>query len=220
MKDNRCKQNIHDKEFTSLAIMASGRGSNAKNILEAIKNYPKIKVSVLITDQPKAPVIEIAKKYDLKTYIVPYKECPNVEDKMLNILKSYNVKWVLLAGYMRLLGVHFLKYFYDSRLKTYRVVNIHPSLLPKHKGLNAYEKVWHSKDTDSGVTLHFVNENMDSGPIIIQKKFNKKKCSSLEEFKRMGLSLEHEVYKAFLERLNLFLTTPSTSNIPSNQSKF
>lgn len=189
--------------------MASGRGSNAKALMEKAGELSGIEIKCLISDNVDAPVLNLASQFSVESFCFPVnKEIKNIparklaqEEQILTVMKEKKIDWVLLAGYMRLLSAEFLAYFYDPKLKLNRVINIHPSLLPKFKGANGYEQAFAAGEEVSGVTVHYVVPEMDSGPIILQAEFSKIAGETFETFKQRGLALEHQVYPRVLAQL-------------------
>lgn len=191
------------------AIFASGTGSNALNLLDFLKGKNLFDPVLLISDQKEAKILTHANDYPDCEFI--FFDPKNVSSKkeyelgLVQFLNSRSIDWAFLAGFMRLLGPSFLHYFYDPSLGRNRVVNIHPSLLPRHPGLDAYEKSFEDSYPEGGVTVHFVDEGMDSGEIILQESFAKIKGESLAHFKTRGLKLEHDLYPRALEKITLML---------------
>jgi phosphoribosylglycinamide formyltransferase 1 len=204
------------KRHKNIAIFASGNGTNAMNILDcASENLNHSTVKCLITDNKSAGIINTikkCKKYNkLPIIIIPFARTGNQshaeakyvhETEIYKALQLYEVNWIALAGYMRILSRNFLNLFFDKQLKLNRIVNIHPSLLPKYPGKNAYEQAFLSGDDISGVTIHYVDSGIDTGLIILQKKFHRKKEDTLEQFKARGLNLEYKVYREALIQLD------------------
>ena len=188
----------------NLAIFASGNGSNAKKLIECIRDLDSLKLCILITDNEHAGVITHCKEYNINYKVCPKNNISKEEHENLIIeeLKAYKIDYILLAGYMRILSSKFIIHFSREGEKHSRIVNIHPSLLPHHKGLNAYEKAYADKSSFSGITLHYVDPGMDSGEIIMQAKLDKKDQEPLEDFITRGLTLEHQIYPYFIEVLN------------------
>ena len=146
-------------------IFISGNGSNLKNLIfrSRDKNFP-VTISLVISNNKNAYGIKYAKKYSIPyTYINT--SCKNYENKILLNLKKYKISFICLAGYMKIVS-NFLIQKYRGK-----IINIHPSLLPKYKGLNTYARILKNKEKKTGCTVHFVNEKLDSGNTIIQKKF-------------------------------------------------
>jgi phosphoribosylglycinamide formyltransferase-1 len=123
------------------------------------------------------------------------------ESEILKLCHSLNIQWIFLAGYMRILTAHFLKSFHDKELNACRVINIHPSLLPEFPGKDGYGDAFHSGAQVSGISIHFVDEGVDTGPIILQGKFERQLNDTLEDFKKRGLQLEHQLYPQVLDNV-------------------
>lgn len=188
----------------NVAIFASGSGSNAEALILKARENKVYTVVCVVCDQPKAPVIERAKLLKIPVEIIEKNKIENkkeYEDRLLKVLFQYGVQWVVLAGFMKILSQHFLGYFYDKILGQNRVINIHPSLLPLHRGLNAYERSYADKNNFAGCTVHFVDSGIDTGAIIDQKAFAKIKDEKFESFKSRGLKNENEFYPEVLEKL-------------------
>ncbi len=181
----------------NIAVLASGNGSNAENIIRyCLDKKTKLMVKCVITDNSCAGVITKAKKLHTPVYISPHCKNKNKidnEKELVEILNKYNIDLICLAGYMQILSRNFINKF------NFKIVNIHPSLLPKYPGKSAYEQAYYSKDVQSGCTIHYVDSGVDTGPIIFQESFSKNPDDSLEEFKVKGLKLEHQLYKKFLK---------------------
>jgi len=194
------------------AILASGNGSNAENIIRFCQKHAEtIEIPVVICDQPEAGIISRAEKLGVPCSVIPVVWGVNdtasfaravQEKKVLDVLSSYSIDWVFLAGYMRIISVDFLSRFADSALKVNRIVNIHPSLLPTFPGKDSYRQAYDAKVKEAGVTLHFVDSGVDTGSIIAQKKFTRISGESFDDFQARGLALEYEVYREFLEQLS------------------
>jgi phosphoribosylglycinamide formyltransferase 1 len=201
----------HDAQPIRAAVFASGNGSNAENILRVAARHPgRIDIPFVICDKPGAYVIERAAALDVPCHVIPvereiydtYSEAKaEQEDDILEILASNGIEWVFLAGYMQIITPHFLSFFADEKLGVNRVVNIHPSLLPAFPGRDGYGDAWAAGVKQSGVTLHYVDDGIDTGPIIAQKTFNRLDTDSFDDFKARGLQLEYKIYEEFIEKL-------------------
>jgi len=185
-----------------LAIMASGRGSNAKAILEAIEQGKlDAKVQCVISNMPHAPVLTMADNFGVPTFCIFHQGLSreNHETQVLNVLKDYQIDYLVLAGYMRLMTPTFLSAFHAKN--HYRIINIHPALLPAFPGAHGYEDAFQYGVKISGVTVHFVDEGIDTGPILMQESFPRLDDDTLETFKSRGLALEHVIYPKALQLL-------------------
>ncbi|HXH75122.1 MAG TPA: phosphoribosylglycinamide formyltransferase [Bacteriovoracaceae bacterium] len=170
-----------------IVIMASGNGSNAEEIIKASLDAP-FKVSAVICDVPGAGVMAKAQKLGIKTIIIEKtKDQKSHEDKILKTLHDLNFDLVVLAGFRRLLSSNFIASFPVNS-----IINIHPSILPAYPGLNSYERAFKDGVKSSGVTIHYVDEGVDTGEIIEQHHFERKDNDTLETFTARGLELEHK----------------------------
>lgn len=180
-----------------LAILISGRGSNMKSILEAVKkqNIP-IKPTVVISNKSTAKGLKIAKKLGVQTEVVESKEFQgnrtDYDRKIIRILSKHDItpknSLICLAGFMRILSPEFIKKFKN------RILNIHPSILPAFPGLDAQRQAIESGVSHSGCTVHFVDEGVDTGPIIVQKTVKIKNDDTEETLSKRILAKEHKAY--------------------------
>lgn len=193
------------------AVFASGSGSNAENILRFALEHPEaLSIPLVICNKPGAGVLARAEKLGFPCKVIPveregfasFKEARYAqEEKVVALLKAYGVNWAFLAGYMQILGPVFLGYFADPAAGRNRIVNIHPSLLPAFPGKDGYGDAWNAGVEESGVTLHYVDEGVDTGPVIAQKTFPRLPEDSFEDFRARGMELEYQVYREFLATL-------------------
>ena len=187
-----------------VAIFASGSGSNAEALILKAKQNKIYAVVCLVCDQPQAAVIERAKNLKIPVEILEKNKAENkkeYEDRILKVMTQYGVQWVVLAGFMKILSQHFLGYFYDKMLGQNKVINIHKSLLPLHRGLNGYEKSFTDDTEFAGCTVHFVDSGIDTGQTIDQKVMVKVKDEDFESFKARGLKNENDFYPEVVENL-------------------
>lgn len=197
----------------NIAILASGRGSNAKAIHQAIlEKHLDAQIQCLICNIDDAPVVDWAHEAGIPTHVIPHVglDRQTHEAQVLAALSAYSVDYLVLAGYMRLMTSGFLRAFAGEC--HYRIVNIHPSLLPAFPGTHGYEDAFAYGVKLSGVTVHFVDEGMDDGPILLQESFPRLEEDTLEDFKARGLALEHQVYPKALQLLaeNRILVEPDS----------
>ena len=171
------------------AIFISGSGSNLNSIIKNSlkKNFP-IKISLVISNNKNAYGINYAKNNKIKFKIINSKKMINFENKTLIILKKNNIKLICLAGFMKVLSDKFIKDF------KYKILNIHPSLLPKYKGLNTHKRVLKNKEKFSGCTVHYVTNKLDSGRVILQKKVRIIKVDNEKTLRKKILKIEHLLY--------------------------
>ena len=171
------------------AVFISGTGSNLKSLIKfsKLKKSP-ISINMIISNNPKSKGLVFGKTYKIKKKVFDFKNTLLVEKKILIELKKNKINLICLAGFMKILSKNFIKNF-DGK-----ILNIHPSLLPKYKGLNTHERVIKNKDKNSGCTVHFVSEKLDSGKIIIQKKVKINKSDTPQTLAKKILIQEHKLY--------------------------
>lgn len=190
---------MNNKRFS---IFASGNGSNAEVLARhALKNnYP---LEFVLTDKKDAGVIDRMKALDIKTIVIERNHITKKEheNRIIEELSKNNISWIFLAGFMRILSPEFLENFYDPKGGINRVVNIHPSLLPSFPGRSGYKDAFDYGVKVSGVTVHFVDDGVDSGDIIAQSVFERKNNDEIEDFIRRGLEVEHKLYPIVMDQI-------------------
>ena len=176
----------------NLAVFASGRGSNFSAIAKAIKqNEIKAKLRILVCDQPQALVIKRTQILGVQVVLVKRQDFSsrlNFETAIIQRLKNYKIDLIVLAGFMRLLSPDFVKRYRN------RIMNIHPSLLPAFKGCQAIRDAFQARADSTGVTVHFVDKEVDHGPIILQQKIKIRNKDTLASLEKRIHSLEHKLY--------------------------
>ena len=173
-------------------VFISGKGSNLKKLILNSNNYNfPIKIKLVVSNNKKAEGLKFARKWSIPYLIINNKQNLS-EDKILIKIKYYKVNLILLAGYMKILSKNFIRSFGKS------IINIHPSLLPKFKGLNTFEKALSQKEKKTGCTVHYVTEKLDSGKIILKKFFYIDNKDNIETLKKKTQRLE---YNAFSEAI-------------------
>ena len=177
------------------AVFISGRGSNLKSLVNFFKkkNSP-ILIKLIVSNNPNAKGLIYAKKAKINKYIISFKNKKVSEKKLLKKLLSNNINLICLAGFMKILSGNFIKNF------TKPILNIHPSLLPKYKGLNTHKRVIKNKEKYSGSTVHLVNAKLDSGKIILQKEIKISKNENEKSLERKVLKIEHKLYPKAIEK--------------------
>lgn len=183
----------------NIAIFASGSGSNFQAIVEAVRAEElAAKICLLVCDNPKAYVLERARKARIPTFVFQPREYASKEEfekQIVTQLKERNVEFIALAGYMRLVGPTLLREYEG------RIVNIHPSLLPEFPGKDAIGQALAANAKWSGVTIHFVDQGMDTGPIIVQERIRIADDETRESLQRKIQDTEHKLYPAILQML-------------------
>ena len=169
-------------------VFISGQGSNLKNLIyhSRDKNFP-IQISLVISNNKKAKCINYAKKYKIP-YIFIDTKIKNYENKILLSLKKYKISFICLAGYMKIISDKITKIFKK------KIINIHPSLLPKFKGLNTFERILKNKEKKTGCTVHYVNNYLDDGEIIVKKSFYLSPNDNEKIIKQKTQLLEYKAY--------------------------
>ncbi len=181
---------------TNIAVFISGTGSNLKNLIKhSLKKRSKFSINLVISNKSKAKGLEYAKKFKIKRKIINYLSSKNAEKNILKELKKNDISLICLAGYMKILSGDFINKFKG------KIINIHPSLLPKYKGLNTHQKAIENNEKFSGCTVHYVNEKLDSGKIILQKKVRIFKNDSREKLSKRVLKQEHLLYPKALKKI-------------------
>ncbi|MBU1998191.1 MAG: phosphoribosylglycinamide formyltransferase [Candidatus Omnitrophota bacterium] len=184
----------------NIAVFASGKGTNFTAIAKAVKSgLVKANLSLLVCDQPKALVLKRAKKEGIKSIVIQrggFKKRPDFENKIVAALKKEKIGLIVLAGFMRILSPAFIKLYRG------KILNIHPSLLPSFKGSNAIKDAFNYGAKLTGVTVHFIDELVDHGPIILQKEVLIKNNDTLPMLEKRIHNLEHKLYP---QAIRLFL---------------
>ena len=179
-----------------VAVFISGNGSNLKSLIKySLKKNSKFKISLIISNKLDAKGLNYAKKFKIKKKIVNFFNVSNAEKNILSQLKKNKIDLICLAGFMKILSINFIKSFNS------KIINIHPSLLPKYKGLNTHQRAIDNKDKYSGCTVHYVNSRLDSGKIILQKKVKIFKNDTLKSLSKRVLKHEHLLYPEALNKV-------------------
>ena len=177
------------------AVFISGTGSNLKSLIKFSKTTKSpISIDLIVSNNSKAKGLNYSKIYKIKKKVLCFENQNLSEKKLLSILKINNIDMICLAGFMKIISRNFIKKFNG------KILNIHPSLLPKYKGLNTHERAINNKEKYSGCTVHFVNSRLDSGKIILQKKVKISKKDTKVSLAKKILAQEHKLYpKAILK---------------------
>ena len=178
-----------------IAVFISGRGSNLKNLIKhSKKKNSLIKIILVISNNPNAKGLKYASKSKIKIYGIKFKNKSSFENNSLKLLKKYNIDLLCLAGFMKILSGNFIKKFSKP------ILNIHPSLLPKYKGLNTHERAIKNKDKFAGASIHKVTEKLDSGKVILQKKVKILKSDTVRSLEKKVLKIEHQIYPIAIDK--------------------
>jgi phosphoribosylglycinamide formyltransferase 1 len=182
----------------NIVVLISGHGSNLQAIMDAITDGLNVKISAVISNRPNAYGLERAKESNLPTHALDHKAFDSRDqfDHALQIqIDLYEPDFIILAGFMRRLGAEFVKHYPK------KIINIHPSLLPKYPGLDTHQKVLDHRDNEHGVSIHYVTEALDAGPLIAQKKFTVTAKDTVDSLKEKAQAIEHQLYPDVLRQL-------------------
>ena len=181
------------------AVFISGTGSNLKSLIQFTKKKKSpISIELIISDNPKAKGLKFGKIFKISNKVFNYKNKIIAEKKIISVIKNKKIKLICLAGFMKILSKNFIKSFNG------KILNIHPSLLPKYKGLNTHQRVISNCEKYSGCTVHFVNSRLDSGKIILQKKVKITRKDSAKTLSKKILIQEHKLYPKAIEKVFSF----------------
>ena len=177
------------------AVFISGTGSNLKNLIKFSKTkISPILIKLIISNSKKAKGLKYSTQYNIEKKIVNFNNNFS-ENKILSYINKKNIKFICLAGFMKVLSKNFIKKFKG------KIVNIHPSLLPKYKGLNTHKRALKNKEKFAGCTVHYVTIKLDSGKIILQKKVKIKKNDTVNSLKKKVLKKEHQIYPSAIRKI-------------------
>lgn len=185
-------------DIINLAIFASGNGSNAMNIINYFENEPKIKIKRIFCNKANAPIIEKAKTKNIDTILFNKSQLQE-SDFILSQLKAHSIDYIILAGFLLKIPEAMIKHFED------KIINIHPALLPKYGGkgmygMNVHEAVVKNKESKTGITIHYVNENYDEGAIIFQAECEVLKTDTAEDVAQKIHHLEMKNFPRVIEQ--------------------
>ena len=180
----------------NISIFISGRGSNLLSLIKySKKKKSNIKINLVISDNKFSKGLEFAKKNNIKYHIINYSKKKQAELKILEYLRKNKIDLICLAGFMKILSSSFIRKFKKP------ILNIHPSLLPKYKGLNTHRRAIKNKDKFSGATVHSVTPRLDSGKIILQRKVRISKADTEQTLAKKILKIEHKLYPSAIEKI-------------------
>lgn len=171
------------------AILISGRGSNLRSLVKYSQTKKSlIRIVLVVSNNLNAKGLDYADRSKINNMVIKYSNRKSFEDRLLKLLKKNNVDLICLAGFMKILSGSFIRKFNKP------ILNIHPSFLPKYKGLNTHKRAIQNQDKYSGATVHIVNDKLDSGKIILQKKVKILKSDSEKSLQKKVLKIEHKIY--------------------------
>ena len=178
------------------SVFISGKGSNLKNLFRfSLKKKSPIEIVLVISNNSKAKGLIFVKRKNIKNKVFNFTNQKKAENKVLKELNKEKVELICLAGFMKILSKNFIQKFKG------KILNIHPSLLPKYRGLNTHLRAIKNKDKYSGCTVHLVNSKLDSGKIILQKKIKIKKKETPKSLSKRVLKEEHILYPKAIKKI-------------------
>ena len=188
-------QSTGPKKIKSV-VFISGTGSNLKSLIQFSKkkNSP-ISIELIISDNPKAKGLKFGKIFKISKKVLNFKNKIIAEKKIISEIKDKKIELICLAGFMKILSKDFIKSFKG------KILNIHPSLLPKYKGLNTHQRAISNSEKYSGCTVHFVNSKLDSGKIILQRKVKISKHDTAKSLAKKILTQEHKLYPKAISKI-------------------
>ena len=188
-----------DKQKARLVILISGRGSNMRSIIEAAQQDElDVEIAAVLSNRPGAPGLNFASEAGIDTAVVDHKTYDSRESfdlAMIETIDKYRPSFVILAGFMRILTEGFVEHYAN------RLINIHPSLLPKFKGLNTHQRALDAGESEHGASVHFVTAELDDGPVILQAKVPVLNDDDADTLAARVLEQEHQLYPAAIKKL-------------------
>jgi phosphoribosylglycinamide formyltransferase-1 len=199
-----------------IVILISGQGTNLQAIIDATKKGLPIEIRAVISNRANAHGLMRAKEAGIATHVIPHQDYSNrneFEQALQSQIDYYKPKVVALAGFMRKLGSDFVRHYYG------RMINVHPSLLPKYPGLETHKRVLEARDKEHGASIHFVTEAVDAGPIICQARLQVAAQDTQESLNQRIHKLEHIIYPQVLQWLSEEILTLKNQEIYLNGRK-
>lgn len=186
-----------------IAVFVSGSGTNLQSIIDHCESGKiDAKIVVVISNKLDAYALVRAKKHNIPIIVVESKKYKNREEHEKEIIKQlddYKPELLVFAGYMRLVTPEFIRHYYNKEKNLPGIINIHPALLPSFAGTDGYGDAFKYGVKYSGITIHFIDEGVDTGPIIAQHPFPRYDDDTVEEFRKRGLAIEHELYPKVIQ---------------------
>ena len=184
----------------NIAIFISGRGSNMTALLKNTKDgilKDLCRVEVVFSNKPDAAGLKTAEKFNIPTAVIESKgkKREKFDQEVVDLLKKFNLDYIVLAGYMRILSPVFISAYRN------KIINIHPADTSEFKGIGAYEWAFENKKDFTKITVHFVDEGVDTGPVIGKQVVDLRDCQTLEDIEKLGLAAEHAFYSEALRRV-------------------
>ncbi len=188
-------EKLNGNKKLKISVFISGRGTNLKSIIKFSKNKNSlVEIGLIVSSNKNAKGLTFANKDKIKSLIINYKNKKKAEEKILINLKKNKIYFICLAGFMKILSKKIIKKYKN------KILNIHPSLLPKYKGLNTHRRVIQNNEKFTGCTVHLVNSKLDSGKIILQKKIKIFKRDNENSLAKRVLKVENQIYTKAIKK--------------------
>ena len=188
-------EKLNGNKKLKISVFISGSGTNLKSIIKFSKNKDsRVEIGLIVSNNKNAKGLTFANKYKIKSLIINYKNKKKAEEKILINLKKNKIDFICLAGFMKILSKKIIKKYKN------KILNIHPSLLPKYKGLNTHRRVIQNNEKFTGCTVHLVNSKLDSGKIILQKKIKIFKRDNENTLAKRVLKVENQIYTKAIKK--------------------
>jgi phosphoribosylglycinamide formyltransferase-1 len=183
-----------------LVVLISGNGSNLQSIIDAIEaGQLNAEIRAVVSNNPDAYGLQRARKHGIASYIQDHRDFSDrdqFDQQLQKYLRTINPDYIVLAGFMRILGSELVSAFY------HKIINIHPSLLPAYKGLDTHQRALENQETHHGVSIHLVTAKLDDGPILLQGRYRIEQDDQVADLQRKGHELEHRMYPRLLSWLS------------------
>ena len=188
-------EKLNGNKKLKISVFISGKGTNLKSIIKFSKNKNSlVEIGLIVSSNKNAKGLTFANKDKIKSLIINYKNKKKAEEKILINLKKNKIDFICLAGFMKILSKKIIKKYKN------KILNIHPSLLPKYKGLNTHRRVIQNNEKFTGCTVHLVNSKLDSGKIILQKKIKIFKRDNENTLAKRVLKVENQIYTKAIKK--------------------
>ncbi|QEY58426.1 phosphoribosylglycinamide formyltransferase [Pseudomonas sp. C27(2019)] len=196
---------MSDSKTCNIVVLISGSGSNLQAIIDDLVNHPSARISAVVSNRADAYGLQRAQQAGIATHVLNHKDFADrlaFDTALIQVIDQHQPNLVVLAGFMRILTPEFTRHYAQ------RLLNIHPSLLPKHKGLNTHQRAIDAGDSEHGCSVHFVTEELDGGPVVIQAVLPITADDNAEQLAQKVHTLEHQIYPLAIrwfaeERLHL-----------------
>ena len=182
---------MSDLSTCNIVVLISGSGSNLQAIIDGLAGHPTARICAVVSNRADAYGLVRAEHAGITQHVLNHKDFADrlaFDNALIQVIDQYQPELVVLAGFMRILTPEFTRHYAQ------RLLNIHPSLLPKHKGLDTHQRALDAGDTEHGCSVHFVTEELDGGPVVIQAAFAIQADDNADQLAQTAHTLEHQIY--------------------------